>query len=189
MADHLKLITTHTIVNTNNSQRMELHTEEVDGLVFFFVDKWNKRAITVLRGAPMVSNKTTSISFKQVAWFEHAVRQRQDKADVALAEALAVEADDDDDTPSRAKKPRRSLSPRHAKGQDEILLPAYVEVEFPPIQNSDESTKHAGLKNVKVLTKDVACKTKLWVELTPDVISYMSSAICVPDAGSSCSRR
>ena len=175
MADHIKLVTSHTIVNTNNSRRMELQTEEVEGTVYFFVDKWSKRAVSVLRGAPMVSNKTVSTSFKQVAWFEHAVRQRQDKADLALAAALAVSVGDDD-TQGSAKKPRRSSSPRHAKSQDEILLPAYVEVEFPPIKD-----KHPGLPNVKVLTKDVACKTKLWVELNPDVISYMSSAVPVQD--------
>ena len=169
MADHIKLVTTHTIVNTNNSQRMELQTEEVDGTVFFFVDKWSKRAVNVLRGAPMVANKTVSTTFKQVAWFESAVHQRQFKSDIALAEALAVA---DDDSQGSAKKPRRSSSPRHAKSQDEVLLPAYMEVEFPPIQD-----KHPGLPKVKVLTKEVACKTKLWVELTPDVISYMSSAV------------
>jgi hypothetical protein len=138
-------------------------TQEVDGMHFFMVDKWDRRLTTFCTGKGLNLKKGQKADIN-CQFIDHLQKLRSSAADEAVARAYEVEEDGDG---ARSRKKSRK-----AKISDADIADKVVEIEGPSVQRADVVIPGRVMKALFGIKNH-----PLWLELTAENLEYIRHGV------------
>lgn len=151
------------ILNKNNKKNPWLATStDTGGCKFVLLEKWSRDFTKFVTGKALDLRRCETTGINST-YFDHLLRQRNDKSKLAVKEATQVEEEGGN---------AQYVAKRRVTAKDRDPAPPFVEIELPEVCFGGAAFP---ARSVRVLWN--VKSTDLWVELEADVLEHIRLGI------------